>query len=252
MFGIKDLFTTINVMGGAIAICLCIDDRPFAAGIAVMLGYLCGDALDGWVARKLKSQNEFGAEYDTIADHLAHCIAPGAIVYTVYKHADLGLSPRATHWLAIALGSSIMVAASIRHARNCVRSIKFKGIWAGLPRSVLGFMALAYANSRLFTTGPGGMWTGVVLIPMLCVATLTYWPFPNHHIARKFQWYTRLAIVLCFLSTIAILILYPDLFFDVWFFWMFGYATGAWISLTSEEIKAFNEVVRKALAESKP
>lgn len=247
-FGIKDIFTTINVMGGAIAICLCIDNRPFAAGIAIMLGYLCGDAIDGMVARKLGTQNEFGAEYDTIADHLAHCIAPGAIVYTVYRSADLGLSPRVTHWLAIALGSSIMVAASIRHARNIIHPVKFKGIWAGLPRSVLGFMALAYANSRLFTTGPGGLWVGVVLIPLLGVATLTYLPFPNHHMARKFQWYTRLAISLFLLSTIGVLVFYPDLVFDVFFFWMFGYSTGAWITLTPEERKNFRAAVRLALA----
>ena len=55
MFGIKDIFTTINVLGGAIAICLCVDGRPFEAGLAVMLGYAIGDPLDGWVARKLKA-----------------------------------------------------------------------------------------------------------------------------------------------------------------------------------------------------
>jgi phosphatidylserine synthase len=250
-FGIKDLFTTINAMGGAIAICLCIDNRPFAAGIAVILGYVCGDAIDGWVARKLKTQNDFGAEYDTIADHLAHCIAPGAIVYTVYRDADLGLTPTATHWIAVALGSSIMIAASIRHARNVVRPVKFRGIWAGLPRSVLGFTALSYVNSRLFSQGPGGMWPGVVMIPALCIATLTYAPFPNHHIGRKFQWYTRISIGWCFLSTIAVLLFYPDLVFDVFFFFMFGYSTGAWMTLTREERASFREAVKKTLAESR-
>ena len=50
MFGIKDVFTTINAMGGVVAICLCIDGRPFAAGVAMLLGYLCGDTVDGWIA----------------------------------------------------------------------------------------------------------------------------------------------------------------------------------------------------------
>ena len=47
MFGIKDIFTSINLLGGIVAICLCVDGQPFAAGVSVMLGYLCGDTLDG-------------------------------------------------------------------------------------------------------------------------------------------------------------------------------------------------------------
>lgn len=97
MFGIKDVFTTINAMGGVVAICLCVDGRPFAAGVAMLLGYLCGDTVDGWIARKLGTSNQFGAEYDTIADHLSHCIAPGAIVYTVYRQADLGMEIGRAH-----------------------------------------------------------------------------------------------------------------------------------------------------------
>ncbi len=61
MFGIKDIFTTINLLGGVVAICLCIDGRPYDAGVAVLLGYLLGDTMDGYVARKLGTSNQFGA-----------------------------------------------------------------------------------------------------------------------------------------------------------------------------------------------
>jgi phosphatidylserine synthase len=184
MFGVKDVFTTINAMGGVVAICLCIDGRPFWAGVAMLLGYLCGDTLDGWVARKLGTSNQFGAEYDTIADHLSHCIAPGAIVYTVYRQADLGMVEWQQQVLAIALGGAIMVTASIRHARNIVQPIEVKGIWVGLPRTVLGFICVAYADANLFHQYLGGLWFGLVLIPAACVAALTHWPFPSHRMAR--------------------------------------------------------------------
>ena len=248
MFGIKDIFTTINVMGGVIAICLCVEREPFWAGVAMLLGYLCGDALDGWVARKLGTANAFGAEYDTIADHLCHCIAPGAIVFTVYRDADLGLVPWAQFALAVALGGSIMVAASIRHARNIVRPISVKGVWVGLPRTVLGFIAVAYVDSRLAPYAIGGMWLGVVLIPLLCVATLTYWPFANHHGLRAHFGYVRVLIALTFLSTIGVLVLYPEFVFDVFFFWMFGYAAGSWIALTPGERARYREAVTAGLA----
>jgi phosphatidylserine synthase len=246
MFGIKDLFTTINLLGGIVAICLCIDGQPYWAGVSVMLGYLCGDTLDGWVARKLGTSNEFGSEFDTIADHLSHVVAPAAIVYTVYKDAGIVPAP----WdqiLAIALASSLIIAVSIRHARNIVAPVKYKGVWTGLPRSVLGFAAIGYCNAQLAPHAFGGWWLGVVLIPVMAVATLTYWPFPSHHITRGHWWYANLAIAAAFVCTIAIWVLWPQFGFDVLFFWMAGYSLSSWMSLTPEERAAH----RAAVAETK-
>ncbi|HWU86459.1 MAG TPA: CDP-alcohol phosphatidyltransferase family protein, partial [Kofleriaceae bacterium] len=194
MFGFKDVFTTINLLGGVVAICLCIDGRPYEAGLAVILGYLLGDTLDGYIARKLGTANEFGAEYDTISDHTAHVIAPAAIVYTVYKDVRLLGAP----WdqvLAIALAASLVISVSIRHARNVVAPVKYKGVWAGLPRSVLGFLAIGYCNSSFAASAPGGWWVGVVLIPVMAIATLTYLPFPSHRLARAHVWYVRVLSV---------------------------------------------------------
>ncbi|HRC56112.1 MAG TPA: CDP-alcohol phosphatidyltransferase family protein [Kofleriaceae bacterium] len=250
-FGIKDLFTTINAMGGVVAICLCIEGQPFWAGVSMLLGYLFGDTLDGYVARKLGTSNQFGAEYDTIADHLSHCIAPGAIVYTVYRGVDLGFPPWAQQGLAIVLGGSIMVTASIRHARNIVRPIEVKGIWAGLPRTVLGFLAVAYVNARLAPHLPGGYWVGVVLIPASCVAALTYLPFPSHRMSRGHFGYVRIVILFAFLTTIGIGVVYPEFVFDLLLFWMLGYSTASWMSMTRPERDRYFETVRRALAEAK-
>ena len=250
MFGIKDIFTTINVLGGAVAICLCIDGQPFAAGLAVMAGYVFGDTLDGWVARKLGSSNEFGAEYDTIADHNSHCIAPAAIVYTVYNDSALLADPLHNKILAMALASSIIIAATVRHARNVVRPVKFKGAWAGLPRTILGFLVLAYVNASLAPFGPGGgLWLGVVLIPVLCIVTLTYLPFANHHLGRNHVWYVRFFIGLFFVTQFGVLFVAPSFFFDVLFFWSIGYSTTAWMSLTAAERSDFRRAVKLAFQE---
>lgn len=249
MFGVKDIFTTINAMGGVVAICLCIDGRPFWAGVAMLLGYLCGDTLDGWIARKLGTSNQFGAEYDTIADHLSHCIAPGAIVYTVYRQADLGMVEWQQQVLAIALGGAIMVTASIRHARNIVRPIEVKGVWVGLPRTVLGFICVAYADAKLFHDVLGGLWFGLVLIPLACVAALTYWPFPNHRMARSHFGHVKFAIGCFFVTQIGIIAWKPAYMFDVLFFWMLGYSATSWLSLTKDERVAYYAKVRAALAE---
>lgn len=247
MFGIKDVFTSINCLGGAVGIILCVEGRPWEAAVAIMLGYLLGDVPDGWVARKLGTQNQFGAEFDTIADHLAHCIAPGAVVYTVYRDADMGLPSLWQHVLAGALGSAIMLAASIRHARNIVRPVNYKGIWAGLPRSVLGFLAIAFANAALLPYIPFGHWTGVVFIPFICWSTLTYAPFPSHHLPRKHIWFARLMILSFFVTTFGAIFFAPKFMFDILFFWMAGYALGSWMGLTPAERQDFKKAVAVAM-----
>jgi phosphatidylserine synthase len=245
MFGIKDIFTTINLLGGIVAICLCIDGQPYWAGVSVMLGYLLGDTLDGYIARLLGTQNEFGSEFDTIADHLSHVIAPAAIVYTVYK--DVGLLPAPWNQvLAIALASSLIICVSIRHARNIVAPVKYKGVWSGLPRSVLGFMAIGYCNAALAPHAVGGWWLGVVLIPAMAAATLTYLPFPSHHITRHHYWYVYVVIIATFIVAIGIWFIYPRFGFDVLFFFMAGYSLSAWMSLSPEERREYKKAVDAA------
>lgn len=247
MFGVKDLLTTINLLGGVIAICLCVDGRPYDAGAAVMLGYLLGDTLDGYVARKLGTANAFGAEYDTIADHTAHVIAPAVIVYTVYRDAGLVPAPW-SQVLAAALAASLVVSVSIRHARNIVSPIEFKGVWAGLPRSVLGFLAIGYCNSSFAAHMPGGWWVGVALMPVMAVATLTYWPFPNHRMARSHYWYVQGCVMAFLVTTGYAVLLHRSILFDVLTFWMVGYSLFGWLSLTRDERARYHRVVAEARA----
>jgi phosphatidylserine synthase len=210
-----------------------------------MLGYFCGDTLDGYIARKLGTANQFGGEYDTISDHLSHVVAPAAIVYTVYK--DVGLLPKPwSQVLAIALAASIIVSVSIRHARNIVAPVNVKGVWAGLPRSVLGFWAIGYCNATLAPHAPGGWWFGVVLIPLMCLATLTYLPFPSHRIARKHRLGFYVSAGIFLLVTLATLVFEPAFFFDVEFFFMAGYSATAWMTLTKDELVAYKHTVDDA------
>jgi len=211
----------------------------------VLLGYLLGDTMDGYVARRLGTANQFGAEYDTISDHLSHVVAPAAIVYTVYK--DVGILPAPwSQVLAIALAASLVVAVSIRHARNIVAPVNFKGVWVGLPRSVLGFWAIGYCNAQLAPYAPGGWWLGVVLIPAMSIATLTYLPFPSHRMARSHRRAARIAIAAFFLVTIAGALVKPHFLFDIVFFWMAGYSFSSWLSLTTSERDAYRQVVATA------
>ncbi len=245
LFGIKDLFTTVNVLGGAAAILLCIEGRPFWAGVAILIGWIA-DMFDGAVARALGTANRFGGEFDTIADHLSHIIAPATILFTVYRDVDLGLGTRASWWIAAGVAGAIMVAGSVRHARNVVRPVTFKGIWCGLPRTAVGFLALGVADSKLLPLVPGGYWLGVAVCLAACWGTLTYLPFTSHHLARRLSWFARICVALTLLTTFGVLVFAREFVFDVLLFWMSGYSVAAWIGLTPEERATWKQLVKEA------
>lgn len=247
MFGIKDLFTSLNVLAGAAALFLCVDDRPFAAGVVVMLGYLFGDVPDGWVARKLGTSNKFGSEFDSIADHVTHVAAPAAIVYSIYADAALLGPPWANRLLAGTLAGLVILLPTIRHARNAVQPVEYPGVWVGLPRTVMGFAVMGYALSTLAPHAPGGLWLGVVLIPALCVATLTHLPFANHRLPRKHFLHVRLLIAATFVTHYGALLVAPRFAFDILFFWMMGYVLSAFLALSRDERVAFRGAVQAAL-----
>jgi phosphatidylserine synthase len=247
LFGLKDIFTSLNALSGAVAIILCIEGKPFYAGCSILLGW-AADAFDGLVARATGTANRFGGEYDTISDHLAHIIAPAAVVYTVYKNADFGLPTPWSWWIAVALASAIMITGSVRHARNVVRPVLgFKGIWCGLPRTMVGFLAIGYANSVfLHQWGVAGSWIGVGIGAASCFATLTHWPFLSHHVARRLGTFTRVMVTLTFATTFGALFFYRGYVFDILLFWSCGYSLFCWNALTKEERTRWAQLVHEA------
>ena len=73
-FGLKDVFTLVNLAGGVASICFSIAGDLFWASFIIMLGYL-GDVLDGPVARITGRQNRFGHELE-LPIHLRY-VRPG-------------------------------------------------------------------------------------------------------------------------------------------------------------------------------
>ena len=78
-FGVKDLFTLVNLLGGIFAVHFVVAGRADASPATRCWPATCsGDTLDGPVARLTKTSNKFGSEFDTATDHFVQGIAPGA------------------------------------------------------------------------------------------------------------------------------------------------------------------------------
>jgi phosphatidylserine synthase len=242
-FGLKDVFTCINLLGGVFAIIFCIEGNIRYAAYAFLLGYILGDALDGFVARLTHTGNIFGKEFDAISDHLAQCIAPAVIVFVGYKDMPLpaavtALVPEASFYLAAMLASVLIIMGSIRHARAAVAPVNFPMAYMGLPRTASAFIIVSFLNSTLFIQVPGGRWVGVVLLLVMSVAHILPLPFRAHR-GRALKPWVKVLVFLFFSTTIVALVFFREFVFDVTFFWLLGYTVTSWIPLEPEERRAF-------------
>lgn len=187
MFGLKDVFTTLNVLSGFAVIVLAMAGEVRWAAACVFAGYVF-DALDGVVARLMKSGNKFGAEYDNVADLVTYSIAPSFVVFAAYR----GLV--GDGWAAL-LGACPVVAGALRFARFNVRRIEFPGYWVGLPRPASAVLLVSFCAARLFELRvfevQAVAWAGVAFVPLVCSMNLMLMPFHGHHrrgASRLFVW----------------------------------------------------------------
>ena len=242
-FGLKDLFTLVNVMGGVMAIHYVFTGQPAFAGYALLAGYLLGDALDGPVARATKTSNRFGSEFDTATDHFVQAIVPGIIVYAVYANAG----HRA---LGVALLGVVVACATIRQAMFTVATLGDPLMYCGLPRTVSGYVAMAFVLSRWFGDHLDlGVPAGALLIPLLAVMGLLPIPYMTHKGARRMQSWVKVLVGLALLTTLAALVVARNRAFDVMFIWLFGYAALAWLPLSRDEKRSFYERYGRWLTE---
>ncbi len=228
-FGLKDLFTIVNLVGGVASIAFAMAGNLWWASFAIMLGYL-GDVLDGPVARVTGRGNRFGTEMDNIADHTAQCVAPAFVVYLAYKGFNQPL--------AFVLAALLVVTGSIRHARGATAKFSFDFAWHGMPRPVGAFIIVAFINSTIFSQLSGGRFVGVGLVVLMAVLNLVPLPFVNHH-GRKLRLWAKLWIIWFFVSCFAAVLFWTRYFWDLLFVYVTLYAMLSWLELKPDERREF-------------
>jgi phosphatidylserine synthase len=241
--GVKDLFTLINLMGGVFGVSFVMDHQPERAGLAVLAGYLFGDALDGVVARLTKTSNRFGSELDTATDHFVQAIVPAMIVFEVYReggHRDLGF----------VLLAIVITCATVRQALFTAAKMGDPLTYCGLPRTVSGFASMAFVLSRSFFSGDHGSFAlGAALVSAFSIMGLLPIPYMTHRGARQMQTYVKVLVVAFLVTPAAIFFVARSYTFDVLLLWTGGYALLGWLPLHRDERRAFFTRYRAWVAE---
>ena len=122
---LPNAFTTAALFSGFFAIVQAMNLRFDTAAIAIFCSMVL-DSLDGRVARMTKTQSDFGAEYDSLADMVSFGAAPALVIY---------------EWSLRGLGKWGWVAAFVYVAGAALRLARFntnlavvdKRFFQGLP-----------------------------------------------------------------------------------------------------------------------
>ena len=150
---LPSLVTLLALCAGLTSIRMTIEHRY---GLAVLLIAVAAalDAIDGRIARLLKSTSRFGAELDSIADFVNFGVAPAILVY-VWALADL----RSLGWIAALV---YVISAALRLARfNVALDAPDKPDW----------------QARFFVGVPAPAGAVIVMLPLY--AEFTALPLPH-------------------------------------------------------------------------
>jgi len=122
---LPNLFTTGVLFGGFYAIVQAMNTRYEHAAVAIFVAMVL-DGLDGRVARLTRTQSEFGAEYDSLADVVAFGAAPALVMY------EWALRPLGRLGWIVAF--AYCAATALRLARfNVMHDVIDKRFFQGMP-----------------------------------------------------------------------------------------------------------------------
>jgi CDP-diacylglycerol---serine O-phosphatidyltransferase len=126
IMSLPDYVTCLNLICGLLSIYAAIHQRFVAAALLLLTGVAL-DMLDGYLARRLKLESNFGAELDSLSDLVTFGVAPMVLIMGYYQ----------LHWLSI-LAISLPVFGALRLARHNINRHFTKGYLIGLPITTAG------------------------------------------------------------------------------------------------------------------
>jgi CDP-diacylglycerol--serine O-phosphatidyltransferase len=174
---LPSLVTLIALCAGLTSIRMTVEHR-FDVAVLLIAVAAALDAVDGRIARFLKSTSRFGAELDSIADFVNFGVAPTILIY-VWTLGDLG----SLGWIAVLI---FVICAALRLARfNVALEATDKpdwqaGFFVGVPAPA-GAMIVMLPLYAEFVGIPHGFLTAplvllyTVAIGLLMVSRLPTW-----------------------------------------------------------------------------
>ncbi len=196
---LPNLITSASLFCGFFALLRTLQEDFFSAAVFILASGVL-DGMDGKIARYTNTTTRFGVEFDSLADVIAFCVAPGILVYAwaLEPFGRMG-------WLAAFL---FVVCGALRLARfNLQGSTVESRFFSGLPTPAAAGL-IATGVLVYYEAGDTGVSRHLVvlivtyILAFLMVSTFKYYGFKDIDLFRRkpFRW---LVIAILLLIVIA-------------------------------------------------
>ncbi len=179
---LPNLFTSASLFCGFFALLMTLQEDFYSAARFILISGLL-DGMDGKIARYTNTTSRFGVEYDSLADVISFCVAPGILVFAwaLEPFGRLG-------WLASFL---FVVCGALRLARfniqiHTVESRFFSGLPTPAAACVIATAILLY-----YEVGDTGVSKHIpiliatYILAFLMVSTVKYYGFKDIELFRR-------------------------------------------------------------------
>lgn len=161
-----DLFSIANASSGFVSIIM-ITMGSYALAAKFMLLAVVFDAMDGWIARKLKREDEhdFGKNIDSLSDIISFGVAPGMFLYST--GTSFGIP-----YISIIVALMIVICGILRLSRFNVITDSGNGRFIGLPIPSTALILGSFYLSGFFNSDMALII--MIVVSLLMISTLEY------------------------------------------------------------------------------
>lgn len=160
-----DMITLLNVLCGIMAIMYSIEGgSAFRIAMVLILAGVIFDGIDGPAARRFGSSHKFGKWLDSFADAITFCIAPGFLLYNLFKMKDGDGLERIQSVMAMIGAFAIAILGTLRLARFSISGYRFPD-FIGMPTPAMAILSVSFCGVYYWSGETGWMseaWTKVI------------------------------------------------------------------------------------------
>ncbi len=216
--------TMLNLFAGFLSVIYSIQGELMTAGWLIVIAAVL-DAIDGKLARLVKSSSEFGGELDSLADVASFGFAPSVLLYQSFFH-QWEFYGILVSFLPLGAGGLRLARFNVESSDHAVKGPFFKGL--PIPSAAIVLTAFVMFDKNIFNGYQHIEWlTGLILLVcLLMISNIRYDAPPSFTFRDRRE--TIKALIVIFI--LPFFYLYP---YEILFpFMLFFIATGLLRALT--------------------
>lgn len=177
---IPNILTLLNLLSGTIAVIYAVKDELIIAALFVVIGIFF-DFFDGFAARLLKVQDNFGKQLDSLADVVTSGVVPGIVMFQLFQaeSVDVNIDIESISWavkkvtLLPYFGLLITLASAYRLAKFNIDD-RQTNFFIGLPVPAVALVVVSlplilnYSSIEFVTNLIQNRWFLIALTLLLC------------------------------------------------------------------------------------